>query len=93
MTDIERLVDLLERIDSGKVKLDEDERKAAFEGMFSNVTFHVEGWELTIFNDCGDFDYIDTAITPEGNILDFHTLFEALPYRPPVDANVWWEGA
>lgn len=29
------------------------------------------GWKVSIFYDCGDLDYINYFVTPNGKILDF----------------------
>lgn len=35
-----------------------------------HVTFKTErGWTITVFNDCGGWDYIDDAISPDGESL------------------------
>lgn len=31
-----------------------------------NVQFLIGGWKITIFNDCDDLDYVDSAESPDG---------------------------
>lgn len=81
------LQSLLRRIDAGEVRLDEGEQKAARDGMHTIVTFHVRGWVLDVFNDGGDFDYIDRAVSPGGDVLTFDDLWDNVPYRPKFS---WW---
>lgn len=36
-----------------------------------NITFHVGEWLITFFNDCGDLDYVDKAVAPDGRTAEF----------------------
>lgn len=36
-----------------------------------DVRFIVDGWEIVIFNDCDDFDYVDSVISPDGRRGEF----------------------
>lgn len=47
-----------------------------------DVTFWVDGWRITIFNDCDDIDYTDSFVTPEGRSYDYDQL-HSLEY--PLD--------
>lgn len=50
---------------------------------------HVEyrtsnGWRLVVFNDCGEWDYLDSAEAPDGRTWAFLEMSEAMQdYRPP----------
>lgn len=42
----------------------------------SRASIHVEyetsnGWKLGVFNDCGYWDYLESAVDPSGQLLDF----------------------
>jgi hypothetical protein len=37
----------------------------------SNVDVRIDGYELVIFNDCNQVDYVDSAIAPDGRCGDF----------------------
>lgn len=34
------------------------------------------GWKLAVFNDAGEWDYIDHFEAPDGRVLDFDTMWE-----------------
>ncbi|MBJ7370692.1 MAG: hypothetical protein JHD19_04495 [Pseudomonas sp.] len=38
--------------------------------------FHIEfeGWQLVIFNDCGELDYCDECISPDGRRWSFENV-------------------
>jgi hypothetical protein len=55
-----------------------------------NVSYTASnGWGITVFNDCNEWDYVDRVQTPEGLILDFDAI-ESMPragvYEPSADA-------
>lgn len=33
-----------------------------------NVHFDVDGWKITLFNDCGELDYCEKCIAPDGRV-------------------------
>ena len=47
------------------------------------------GWEITIFNDCNDWDYIDSIRLPSGKRYDFDSLLPLRIYKP--GETVAWE--
>jgi hypothetical protein len=57
---------------------------------YGNVDFHVsDGWVMTVFFDCGEFDYIDSIRTPEGKRFDYDDFSEAIRnYRPPKNIRM-----
>jgi hypothetical protein len=42
-----------------------------FAGLFH---IEVEGWQLVIFNDCGELDYCDEGISPDGRRWSFESV-------------------
>lgn len=42
-----------------------------FAGLFH---IEVEGWHLVIFNDCGELDYCDECISPDGRRWSFESV-------------------
>jgi hypothetical protein len=40
-------------------------------GLETSKKFEVEGWHIGVFYDCGELDYIEYFITPEGEKVDF----------------------
>jgi hypothetical protein len=52
-----------------------------------NVEFRLEsGWTIDVFNDCNDWDYIDTVIAPEGTRWSFDELSNRVRYWRPDTA-------
>lgn len=33
-----------------------------------NATFEIDGWIITLYNDCGELDYCDKCIAPDGRV-------------------------
>lgn len=50
------------------------------------------GWILTVFNDCREWDYLEQVETPDGRVLTYDELFDRMPeleaYKPP-DPTLW----
>jgi hypothetical protein len=38
---------------------------------FGLMTVDVDGWVITLFNDCSDLDYCDSCYSPDGRKYDF----------------------
>jgi hypothetical protein len=38
-----------------------------------NITLEVDGWTITLYNDCGELDYCDACVSPDGRIGTFET--------------------
>ena len=36
------------------------------------MTINVDGWVITLFIDCGDLDYCDSCLSPDGRRYDFN---------------------
>ena len=55
-----------------------------------NVVFQVLGWEISVFNDAGDFDYIDSVVAPDGRTGEFEdwTNDEGAASQPDDILNV-----
>lgn len=41
------------------------------------VRFRIAGYELVIFNDCNELDYVDSAVAPDGRRGDFDGWWES----------------
>jgi len=54
-----------------------------------NVTYTAtNGWRITIFNDCNEWDYVDKAITADGRSVDFDSIENDMPIaREYMPAN------
>lgn len=35
------------------------------------MTIEVDGWQITFFIDCGDLDYCDNCVSPDGRKFEF----------------------
>jgi len=35
------------------------------------MTIEVDGWQITFFIDCGDLDYCDNRVSPDGRKYEF----------------------
>lgn len=54
-----------------------------------NVTFHVsDGTLLTIFNDCGDYDYVDRLVRPDGTVWTYQEIYGQRPDEPDALTDV-----
>lgn len=40
-----------------------------------DIGYIVDGWEVVIFNDCDDWDYVDSVIAPDGRCGEFDDWF------------------
>jgi hypothetical protein len=81
----ERLRQLLADIDAGSVTV-----RKLNSGAAVHVNFQTSnGWTLTIFNDAGCFDYIDSAEDPSGNELDYEDIAAEEQIERPESADSW----
>lgn len=44
----------------------------------ADPTFQCRDWHLRIFNDCGDWDYVDGGRTPEGEVFCYEAVNQHL---------------
>lgn len=71
---------VLSGIEAGVVTLTADEPWA--DVYCGNVTFHTSnGWTVVVFNDCDEWDYIDSVTAPDGRRIEFGDL--------PADVQNW----
>ncbi len=76
---------LIRDIDAGRVML----RKLCH-GASSTVDFETDnGWRICVFNDAGYFDYIESAVDPQGNALTFDDLYDDSPIEDPKTCDQW----
>jgi hypothetical protein len=68
----EEVREILNKIGRGELvpKLKDPSRTWA-DAFAGDVEFLVDGWTIVIFNDCMDWDYVDSVITPDGRTGDF----------------------
>ena len=58
-----------------------------------NVSYKASnGWRITIFNDCNEWDYVEKVVAADGRSLGFHEIDDGMPiareYMP--DDEVAW---
>jgi hypothetical protein len=71
--DDEKVYELLEKVGQGELNIElaaKGEESPLNLGCFSDVVFLVGDWKIVIFFDGGDFDYIDSVISPEGRKIE-----------------------
>ena len=76
------LLDLLRRVGESKTKPRLKDPDHGWSEYCDWVIFIVDGWELEIFNDAGDWDYINYAVAPdgrEGKVNDWVKDFMDIP--------------
>lgn len=82
----DELADTLRAIEAGTVTVTRHPETAADD---VHVAFDTSnGWTLVVFNDCDQWDYLETATAPAPQriVYDFDALPEDLKfYRPPLD--------
>ena len=70
----EELMEFLKAIEEGRIALQPEEciPQDIYAG---NVPYRASnGWRITIFNDCNDWDYVDQVIAADGRTLDFDEI-------------------
>ncbi len=73
---LRRALDLLHDIDAGRVKLSWD-GESPQEYWCGDFAYKADtGHIITVFLDCGGWDYIDNIVFPGGEVLDFDEMNE-----------------
>jgi hypothetical protein len=84
------LIEFLKAIEDGSVILHpDDDPQDVYAG---NVSYSASnGWRITIFNDCNEWDYVDRVQTADGRSLDFDSI-ESMPQAGAYDptAELAW---
>jgi hypothetical protein len=87
----QELLQFLKAIEEGAIFLrPESEPQDIYAG---NVIYAASnGWQITIFNDCNTWDYVDKVITADGRSLDFDAIDNDMPTVReylPADEIAW----
>jgi hypothetical protein len=86
ITDAE-LLRLWGRIETGEVRLLANVEPQAAAG---NVHYRLgDGWEVVIFLDAWDFDYIDCVVAPDGRERDFNEIVDTPADWHPSPSVQW----
>lgn len=87
----EELLEFLKAIEEGTIALQpESIPQDIYAG---NVSYRASnGWQITIFNDCNDWDYVDHVIAPDGRSLRFDDIdnFMSIAREYTPDDEVAW---
>ena len=89
----EELLEFLKAIEEGTVHLQPEEciPQDIYAGDVPYTASN--GWRITIFNDCNEWDYVEGVITADGRSLDFDSIDAHMPtareYTP--DDQIAWE--
>ncbi len=68
------VVELLKRVGNGEVAVELEDMedmtcKANPNRPFHNVyKYKVDGWIIEVYRDCGEFDYIERVVSPDGRV-------------------------
>ena len=81
-----RVLELLDDVEGGAVELVGGPDTSDGFWAWSWVDYTTPcGWRLQVFIDLGEFDYLESFTTPEGQSVDFEDMTRALQnYRPPT---------
>lgn len=83
----------LEEVASGKATLPKEERDEAEKQYDGISVFHASnGWTFAVFNDCDEWDYLETVWSPSGRRMDYQQMPPILQdYQPPVETarRIW----
>lgn len=79
---------LLSQIESGECiitkHLSTTETYGYLAAHYGNVSYITDnGWLITVFFDCGEWDYIDSITSPEGETIMWEDLSSELRYYQP----------
>jgi hypothetical protein len=85
----EELLEFLKAIEEGTIALD-PEGCIPQDIYAGHVPYRASnGWQITIFNDCNEWDYVEHVITPDGRSLSFDEIDDlmsvAREYTPDVE--------
>ncbi len=87
----EELLGFLKGIEDGTVLLQPE--YGPQEVYAGDVSYRASnGWQITIFNDCNTWDYIDHVTTADGRSLDFDRIYDNMPKARdymPSDEVAW----
>lgn len=89
---------MLQAVERGDVTL-QPVGRTADEVYAGDVTYRASnGWTLVVFNDCNDWDYLDSAVAPDGRRAEYPSGLEPesergalydlfLSYAPSADVQ------
>lgn len=86
----DEILAVLRAIERREVTFPASEIEAAGDWFSGDFTFHASnGWELTVFDDCDEWDYLDSVRAPDGREVDFDQIWNHMPrvrdFQPNAD--------
>lgn len=73
------VAELLRRAVRGEVSLRLQPGARDWNAVYAgNVAFDIGGWNVVVFNDCGELDYVAAAVAPDGRGSVFDDWFDEL---------------
>lgn len=87
----DELLEFLKAIEEGKVSLEpESIPQDIYAGHVSYKASN--GWRITVFNDCNQWDYVDQVVAADGRSLNFDEIDNDMPIAreyAPEDDVAW----
>jgi hypothetical protein len=90
----EELLQFLKAIEDGMVFLQPEEPQFIPQYIYAgNISYKASnGWRITIFNDCNEWDYVDEVMAADGRALSFDDIENDMPAAreyTPSDEIAW----
>ena len=80
----EEIMEFLNDVESGKITLQTNQDPIS--EWCGDVRYQASnGWEITVYNDCCEWDYIDNIETDDGRKLDMNDVWEEEDYQCVVE--------
>lgn len=80
---VDEVVALLRRAIAGEVPLRLSDSAMPW-SYWNNIDFKIGDWTICFFNDCGELDYCDNAIAPDGRKADYDDWCGGELWRDPI---------
>jgi hypothetical protein len=71
MIPAEEITGVFRRALRGEIAVTLDDDATWNDAYCGNVCFRFGDWSITVYNDCSEFDYVDSATAPDGRTVEF----------------------
>lgn len=72
----DEVLELLRKVGNGDVVPNLENPECNWKYVYAgNVHYLVDGWQVAVFNDCDDWDYIDSVVHPDGREGEYEDWF------------------
>lgn len=68
----EEIAEVFRQALRGEIAVSLDDDTTWNDAYCGNVSFKFGDWSITIYNDCSEFDYVDSATAPDGRTVEFN---------------------